>query len=75
MMSGVFIAAYTIWDRHGVAALRVAPVLFDAGTAFTQLALLTPFALRRWPEVAAGRELKCKVKTDPLFWLLHPDSP
>ena len=53
MMSGVFIAAYTIWDRHGVAALRVAPVLFDAGTAFTQLALLTPFALRRWPEVAA----------------------
>jgi drug/metabolite transporter (DMT)-like permease len=53
VMSGVFIAAYTIWDQHGVAALRVAPVLYDAGTAFTQLALLTPFALRRWPEVAA----------------------
>lgn len=49
--SGVFIAAYTIWDRHGVAALGVAPVLYDAGTAFTQLALLTPFAARRWPEV------------------------
>lgn len=52
LMSGVFIAAYTIWDRHGVATLAIAPVLYDAGTAFTQLALLTPFALRRWPEVA-----------------------
>ena len=51
LTSGVFIAAYTIWDRHGVAALAIAPVLYDAGTALTQLVLLTPFALRRWPEV------------------------
>jgi drug/metabolite transporter (DMT)-like permease len=50
-MSGVFIAAYTLWDRHGVATLAITPVLYDAGTAFTQLAFLTPFALRRWPEV------------------------
>jgi drug/metabolite transporter (DMT)-like permease len=50
--SGLFIAAYTIWDRHGVAVLRIPPVLYDAGTALTQLILLTPFALRRWPEVA-----------------------
>jgi EamA-like transporter family. len=49
--SGLFIAAYTIWDRHGVAALAIAPVVYDAGTAFTQLALLSPFAARRWPEV------------------------
>lgn len=51
LMSGVFIAAYTLWDRRGVATLAIAPVLYDAGTAFTQLAFLTPFALRRWPEV------------------------
>jgi drug/metabolite transporter (DMT)-like permease len=50
--SGVFIAAYTLWDRHGVAGLAIAPILYDAGTALTQLALLTPFAVRRWPEVA-----------------------
>lgn len=49
--SGVFIAAYTLWDRHGVAGLAIAPLLYDAGTAYTQLALVTPFALRRWPEV------------------------
>jgi drug/metabolite transporter (DMT)-like permease len=51
LMSGVFIAGYTIWDRHGVAALAIAPVLYDAGTAYTQLALLSPFVVKRWPEV------------------------
>ena len=51
--SGGFIAAYTLWDRQGVAHLGIPPVLYDAGTAFTQLGLLTPFALRRRPEVAA----------------------
>jgi len=49
--SGVCIATYTIWDRHGVAGLVIAPVLYDAGTAYTQLILLTPFAVKRWPEV------------------------
>lgn len=53
VMSGVFIAAYTVWDRHGVAKIGVPPLLYDAGTAFTQLALLTPFAARRREEVAA----------------------
>ena len=51
--SGVFIASYTLWDRHGVAGLAIAPVLYDAGTAYTQLALVTPFAVGRWPEVRA----------------------
>lgn len=53
LMSGLFIAAYTLWDRRGVATLGVPPILYDAGTAFTLLALLTPFALRRRTEVAA----------------------
>ena len=53
ILSGVFIASYTLWDQHGVAALAIAPLLYDAGTAFTQLALLTPFAARRWPEVTS----------------------
>jgi drug/metabolite transporter (DMT)-like permease len=50
--SGVLIATYTIWDRHGVAKIGVPPLLYDAGTAFTQLALLTPFAWHRRAEVA-----------------------
>jgi drug/metabolite transporter (DMT)-like permease len=51
IISGLFIAAYTIWDRHGVAVLQIPPVLYDAGTALTMLIFLTPFGLRRWPEV------------------------
>lgn len=53
VISGVFIASYTLWDRRGVAGLAIAPLLYDAGTSYTQLLLVTPFALRRWPEVAA----------------------
>ncbi len=52
VLSGVFIAAYTLWDRRGVALLGVPPLLYDAGTAFTLLAVLTPFAARRRDEVA-----------------------
>lgn len=50
---GACIAAYTIWDRHGVARLAIPPIYYDAGTACTQLALLTPFAWRRRTEVQA----------------------
>lgn len=51
LASGLFIASYTLWDRHGVHALAIPPVLYDGGTAFAVLALVTPFALPRWPEV------------------------
>lgn len=50
LISGVFIAAYTVWDRQGVATLEIRPLLYDACTAWTQLALLLPFAIPRWPE-------------------------
>lgn len=52
LMTGVFIASYTLWDKHGVAGALVPPLLYDAGTAFTQLLLLTPFAWKRRAEVA-----------------------
>lgn len=50
--SGLFIAAYTLWDRHGVHARGIPPVIYDGGTAFTVLALVTPFAIPRRAEVA-----------------------
>ncbi len=53
LLSGVFIAAYTLWDRRGVGPLGVPPILYDAGTAFTLIALITPMALRRREAVAA----------------------
>jgi drug/metabolite transporter (DMT)-like permease len=52
LVTGAFIAAYTIWDRHGVASLSIAPLLYDAGTTVTGVILLAPFAASRWREVA-----------------------
>lgn len=52
LLAGVCIATYTLWDRHGVAGWRIPPVLFDAGTAFFMMILLTPFAWVRRAEVA-----------------------
>lgn len=51
VVSGLFIASYTLWDRHGVHALGIPPVVYDGGTAFVVLVLVTPFAIPRWAEV------------------------
>lgn len=53
LLSGCFIATYTVWDRFGVSRLHIPPIVFDGGTAITTLALLAPFA---WPRRAAVRE-------------------
>ncbi|MEO5960218.1 MAG: EamA family transporter, partial [Opitutaceae bacterium] len=52
LLSGLFIAAYTIWDQQGVHRLRIPPILFDGGTALVVFALVTPFAASRREEVA-----------------------
>lgn len=52
LLTGLFIATYTIWDRHGVHARGIAPVIYDGGTAFVVLGLVTPFALSRRQEAA-----------------------
>lgn len=49
---GCCIAAYTVWDQRAVAHLGLPPLLYDFGTQLVICSLLTPFALRRWPEVA-----------------------
>ena len=51
IVSGIFIASYTIWDQQGVHALGIPPIVYDGGTAFTCVTLVTPFAVTRWPEV------------------------
>jgi drug/metabolite transporter (DMT)-like permease len=51
LITGGFIAAYTVWDRYSVTDRAIPPVLFDAGTAFVMSALLAPFAWRRRREI------------------------
>ena len=53
LATGGFIAVYTLWDKHGVDALAVPPVLyFWAGDLLRSL-LLAPYGLRRLPEARA----------------------
>jgi drug/metabolite transporter (DMT)-like permease len=51
LLTGAFIAAYTIWDKQAVSRFAVSPILLDWGANVGRALLLTPFALRRWDKV------------------------
>jgi drug/metabolite transporter (DMT)-like permease len=53
LLTGAFIAAYTIWDKHAVSALLVPPLLQSWVTTVVTTGLLTPLALRRRGEALA----------------------
>ncbi|HTN72356.1 MAG TPA: DMT family transporter [Methylomirabilota bacterium] len=48
LVTGTFIAAYTLWDKQAVSKFAVAPVLLDWGANLGRSLLLTPFALCHW---------------------------
>lgn len=48
LVTGTFIAAYTLWDKQAVSKFAVAPILLDWGANLGRSLLLTPFALRHW---------------------------
>ncbi len=61
---GCCIAGYTVWDQRAVSHLHLPPLLYDCGTQIVMCALMTPFALRRLPEVARDwREHRGKAAT------------
>jgi drug/metabolite transporter (DMT)-like permease len=53
LATGVFIAAYTLWDKHAVSALLIPPVLQDWASNMVRALLLTPLAARQRGEVRA----------------------
>lgn len=61
LLTGAFIAGYTIWDKQAVSALLIPPLLMSWATTLVTTALLTPVAIRRrekvrtlWREHAAA---------------------
>lgn len=46
LATGLFIAGYTLWDKQGVSALAIPPLLYNWGEGMGSAAALTPFALR-----------------------------
>jgi len=58
LVTGAFIAAYTLWDKQAVSRFSMSPVLLDWGANVGRALLLTPYALRHWE--------KARVE-----WLVH----
>ena len=50
LLTGVFIAAYTIWDKQAVSAFMVPPLLQSWATVLVTTFLLTPLAINRRKE-------------------------
>jgi drug/metabolite transporter (DMT)-like permease len=48
LVTGAFIAAYTLWDKQAVSRFAMSPVLLDWGANLGRALLLTPFAMRHW---------------------------
>ena len=51
ILTGAFIAAYTLWDKYAVSALLIPPLLLDYSANLGQTLLLSPLAFRNWNEV------------------------
>lgn len=51
LLTGVSIAAYTLWDKHAVSVLLIPPLIVDWASALGRAVLLLPYALRHRAQV------------------------
>jgi drug/metabolite transporter (DMT)-like permease len=53
LLTGMTIAAYTLWDKRGVSGLQIPPVIYEWGSNVWRVLILTPFVMGRRPEIRA----------------------
>lgn len=53
LLTGVFIASYTLWDKYAVSDLLLSPILYYWASLMVETVVLLPVALRRKEEVRA----------------------
>jgi drug/metabolite transporter (DMT)-like permease len=75
LLTGVTIAAYTLWDKRAVSVLLIPPIVYEWGANVFRAIILTPQALPRWAEVraewAANRTAALAVASlSPLAYML-----
>jgi drug/metabolite transporter (DMT)-like permease len=70
LLTGVSIAAYTLWDKQAVGDQDISPIVYFWGLGLTNTVLLTPWVLRR-PE-AIGRTWKSSKRQVLGVGLLSP---
>ena len=54
LLTGVFIASYTLWDKYAVSDLSLSPILYYWASLLVEAFLLTPLALRDKEKVRAA---------------------
>lgn len=54
LLTGVFIASYTLWDKYAVSDLSLSPILYYWASLLVEALLLTPLALRDKGKVRAA---------------------
>src|SRR2546430_6395424 len=70
LLTGVFIGAYTVWDKQAVSGVQVPPVLFLWGGGVGRLLALSPWALRRREQVA--EVWRCRRREALIVGVLSP---
>jgi drug/metabolite transporter (DMT)-like permease len=61
VLTGVFIAVYTVWDAHAVRGLHQPPLVYFWGAVVVQAALLAPLGLRDRAALAAARAERGRI--------------
>jgi drug/metabolite transporter (DMT)-like permease len=51
LLTGITIAAYTLWDKYAVSTLLIPPLLQDYCTNLGRVIMLAPVAFRNWGDV------------------------
>ncbi|GCE11077.1 DMT family transporter [Tengunoibacter tsumagoiensis] len=53
LLTGIFIAGYTLWDKEAVSTLQTSPLLMLESASIVMATLLLPTSLRHWDQVKA----------------------
>jgi drug/metabolite transporter (DMT)-like permease len=75
MLTGCFIATYTIWDKYAVSRLMVAPLVMEGFSFIFRMALFTPLALKNPAAIKNvwqknRREVLLVATVSPLAYIL-----
>ena len=75
LLTGLFIAGYTLWDKHALAVAGVNPLFLEWGTCLGRFVMMAPwFLLTRQKRAAFAESWKCLRRQAVIVAALSPVS-
>ena len=73
ILTGIAIAAYTLWDSYAMGTVQISPIIYQSGTSSVRLMLLTPYALHNKDKLPPLRKnhWKAAVFIGAFGWLSY----